>query len=192
MTRREWLIAGLIGVLGAIGITVWGLREHWDTGISVGVAALTVSVAGFAIAITEIRKSISATRATKRAVAQTLRGVAASRLNVTITLLRQAATDLEDATTPDGARRAINTWRSLGSEAEGPLRRRFGEDLPALTTLHESIEIARSVKGALEEGKPIPDVTQACRIAMEAAVDQLAPLLDQLLPMIEEDDDEHA
>lgn len=188
-----WLrmLAGVGTVAVVTGVLVlWGHREHWDTPTSVGVAALAVSVGGFVVAITEIRNATTATKATKDAVRRTLAGVAASRLIESITLLRQATTELEEAADDNdiqNARRAINTWRSLGSGAEGALRRRFGKEHPVLASLQASLETARETKPALyEEGKQVREVTSPCLTAMEGVSDELGPLLDQLLPTIDE------
>lgn len=194
------LLLVLTGVLIlTVGLVLWGSHEHWDTPTAVGVAALAVSlvglsvaVGGFTVAILEIRKAASVAEATSDAVKRTLRGVAAIELIGMIEQLRQAVIDLEEADNPAGVRLAIRTWRTVGSDAKGPLERRFGAELPALETLDTSIESARTTIAALRKSSESADeVTPACLEAMERAVDQLGPLREQLLPTMEELD-EHA
>ncbi len=191
MTRRDWIVGIVLAVVSSAALVFWGETANWDTGTALGVSGLAVSVWGFAIAITEVRKTATLTRATAEAVRRTLKAVAASRLAVAITQLRQIVLELEESAADNdslGARRAVNNWRWIASEADGLLRRRFGDQLPSLGTIQSSLELARSIKPALfEEGSSVRDVTAECLAAMEKAADQLAPLIEQLLPTIDED-----
>jgi hypothetical protein len=189
------VLAGLLVGLAVVGaIVFWGLREHWDTATSLGVAGLVVAVGGFAIAIFEIRNAKSAAQATRKAVTRTLKGVAAVQLIRMIEQLRQAVIDLEDAVhrrDPNGVRRAIRTWRTVGTDAKGHLERRFGAALPALEPLDASIDAARTTMAALRREDDDPSIESAsrCLEAMEGVVDQLGPLHERLLPTMDELDE---
>ena len=131
MASKSWVVAFCVGVIVAVALFAWAVKEAWSAEIVLGVSALYVSVGGFAIAIAEIRHAATVTTATERAVQHTLKVVAAGHLTVSIVQLRHAVDDLERATDdkdPVGARRAINTWRNLAAEARGPLCKQFPHD----------------------------------------------------------------
>jgi len=190
MTRTAWLIGLVAALVVAIALVAWGVKERWSSGIWLGVVAVYVSISGFAIAIAEIRRAATVTTATERAIKQTLTGVAASRLGITITQLRQTVEDLEQATIDKdhvGARRAINAWRNLASEAQAPLQRRFPKNPTVVPALNRSIELGQSIKGKLAEaeGQPLWPITEECLTCMEQVSNQLAALLDELMPTIQ-------
>lgn len=196
MTPKAWQYGRLVALIVAAGIIAWAVKESWSAEVCLGVAALYVAIGGFVIAIAEIRRAADVTTATERAIKRTLKGVATSRLAVTITQLRQTVDDLEQATDDGdhiGARRAINAWRNLASEAQGPLRKRFPDNAAVISALDRSIELGQSIKGKLSEadGQPLRPITGECLVAMEQISNQLAALLDELTPTIQEDD-EHA
>ncbi len=86
------------------------------------------------------------------------------------------------------ARKAINAWRLLASDADGLVRRRFGDTHPALRTLARSVRVAGRTKRRLYADADIDRALRPCVEAMDTATDQLAPLLEQLLPNIDEEE----
>ncbi len=193
MTRTQWILAGISGAIVTALLLVVGLIDGWDFGETLGVAGLMVSMAGFSLAIIEIRRAQTVSRATGVAVQKTLKSVAASRLAVSTTVLRQLVTQLEEAATsedPRAAQRILNQWRDTGTDAEGLVRRRFGVQADALPILRESIDLARETKASLfQDPEDLSAALAECLKGMAAAVDALGPLLEQLLPSTEDDED---
>jgi hypothetical protein len=170
---------------------IWGANESWSSEVCLGVAALYISIGGFAIAIAEIRRAATVTTATEDAIKRTLTGVRASRLGITITQLRQAVTDLEQATIDKdavGARRAVNSWQYLAAEARGPLGKRFPKEQDLMASLTQSLELGQGIKGKLAEaeGQPLWPITEPVLTAMALVSNELAALLDELTPTIQE------
>lgn len=199
MTLKEWLTAGVVCAVAAIGLSVWGIFEEWRAETALAVAGLAVSVAGFALALLSIHRAKSVSEATQKAVTRTLKGVAAMRLGAAVTDLRHTAADLEEAAARDdgdGARRSLNRWRQLGGSAQALVKLRFGDAHEALVPLKRSISSARRTKADMYEGsKSLRDATASSHDAMEKALDQLEPLVEELLPTItdsEESDDGNA
>jgi hypothetical protein len=190
--KAAWFVGGLVAVVVAIALVVRGLEERWGAETCLGVAALYVSLGGFAIAIAEIHRAATVSEATEQAIKHTLKVVAAGHLAITITHLRHTVDDLEQATDARdsvGARRAINAWRNLASEARGPLRKQFPKDATVIPALDRSIELGQHVKGKLSEAEnePLRPITGECLAAMEQVSNDLAALIDELTPTIQED-----
>jgi hypothetical protein len=195
MSAKTWRLGGVVALLLALGVAEWALQEDWSAEIVLAVVAVYVSVLGFAVAILEIRRATTVSRATDEAVKKTLTGVAASRLGITITQLRQAVEDLEQATIlmdTAGARRAVNSWRNLASEVQAPLQKRFPADTAVISALHRSIEEGQLIKGTLATMKkePLWPVTKNCLSSMETVGNRLAALLDELTPVVSEQNEQ--
>lgn len=192
MTPKAWLFGALGATVVALVLIILAVTESWSSEISLGVAAVYISICGFAIAIVEIRRATTVTRATEHAIRHTLKVVAAGHLAIAITQLRHTVDDLEQATDDKdavGARRAVNAWRNLASEARGPLRKQFPNDAAMIPALDRSIELGQHVKGKLSEAgdQPLRPITGECLAAMEQVSNQLAALIDELTPTIQED-----
>jgi len=194
--RWQWGVAALIcGVVGAV-LTVWGFLARWTPEVALAVAGLAVSVAGFALALVSIERTRTVARAARDAIDDTLAGLAATRLGVLVVELRQEANSLEEAADAEdlpGARRSINRWRQLGGGAQTLVRRRFGAAHPSIDLLKRSISSGTEAKtGLYGESKTVREATGDSIRHMEKALEELEPLVEDLLPTInqnEESDD---
>jgi flagella basal body P-ring formation protein FlgA len=192
---RNFKIGGVVALFIFLGLAEWAKQGDWSSEIILAVAALFVSLGGFLIAFVEIRRAATVSAATAMAVQKTLTGVAASRLGITITQLRQTVEDLEQATILQdsaGARRAVNAWRNLASEVQAPLKKRFPTQTAVISALHRSIEEGQQIKGTLATTKkqPLGALTAKCLSSMETVGNQLAGLLDELTPVLSEDNEQ--
>lgn len=189
-TGQEWLAGVAILIVGGGLAAYFGIRKSWEVGEWLAAVGVVISLAGFTTALLEIRKTQHATRATREAVHQTLLGVAASRLGIDIVQMRRLADEFEEAANPpqnsDAARRSLTEWRHLASEAKALVQQRFGEKHEALALLAASVETARNTKATIfDRGMSAEDI-KGCLSAMEKALDDLGPLLEQLYPAIDD------
>lgn len=190
MTRRAWIVGGIGALLIGAALIAWGWAAGWDGELATGVAGLWLGAAGFSIAIAEIRRAATASEATERAVKRTLVAVAATRLAVTVTQMAQTAEQVEASRSIEEAREGLNTWRRLAGDAQGLVRRRFGARHKSLVTLRRAMRIVSETKSNLYSE---PNLNRALRDglrAMDEVADELGPLLEQLLPTIDEEDDD--
>jgi hypothetical protein len=190
-TKAEWIAGGLAAIT-AVVLLIWGPKEHWSAEICLGVAGLWIALWGFVLAVLEIQRASSVSKETRKAVNKTLKGVRASRLGITITQLRQTMQDLEDAAArkdADGARRAVNGWQYLAAEARGPLSKRFPGNEDLIKSLTVSLDEAFRIKGpvlAEAEGQPLWTITEKALAAMAEVCNELAALLEELMPATED------
>lgn len=188
MTFKARTVFAAIAVVSGVALAAWGRAERWEAELATGVAGLWIGIAGFAVAITEIRRAATVSEATQKAVRRTLQAVAVNRLAVTITQMRQVVEQVEDARSRRSARKAINEWRLLASDADYFVRRRFGDAHPVLPTLARSLRVAGNTKRRLHPNVDLERIKRPCLEAMDKATDELGPLLHQLLPNIDEED----
>ena len=193
MITRDWLIAGAVGLLTTGLITWWGVSQHWDAPFAVSVAGLAVSVGGFALALVAIQRTKTIADATRTAIQQTLRGVAAGRLGPILTEMSHVAAELDEAVAArqaDRAKAPIRQWWLLAARAERLVRRRFGKKHASLPPLKRSVRGAREAKAALAEGSDDPlKIAAECLVAVEKALERLDPLVEDLMPTMEEEAD---
>lgn len=187
-----WRTGIAFAAVVATALVFWGAKESWGTDVCLGVAALYISIGGFVIAIAEIRRAQSVSHATRRAIQRTLKGVRAGRLGITITQIRQTVSDFEQAIIDQdavGARRAINAWAYLAAEARGPIAKRFPERNELMESLNRSLELGHKIKPRLAEaeGQSLWSITEETLGSMVAVSNELAALLEELMPMIEDE-----
>lgn len=188
LTRRQWTLALLVAAAAVLTSVFIGVLNRWTFSEWVGVVGVGVSVAGFSLAYIEIQHTGNVSAETGRAVRIALKAVASGRLAVVITQLRQLVLDLENACAKDDpveARHALNSWRSLGTEAEGLMKRRFGKDHEHLGSLQRSIRLASEAKPLLFGDLTTQEATAETLAAMSKTTDALGPLLEEIAPTME-------
>ena len=185
MTTREWLSALLIAALVALVLGAVGVDHEWSEGTALGVAGLALSIAGFGLAIVQLERAQSKAQLAFDTIQDTLKAVAASRLSVVITQMRHTATEVEAAAERGDTlhtRLLLNEWRTLSQDAEGLVLRRFGASHATLASLKSSAAESTSAKAALFSGSTPKEAVKEALAAMAIAIDDLGPLMEQLLP----------
>jgi hypothetical protein len=187
-SKRQWTIVAVTVATIVLSLVAVGVLDRWSFGNWLGVAGVVVSIAGFSLAYFEIQHTQEVSAETGRAVGLALRAVASSRLAIVITQLRQLVVDLEDACDKNdstAARRTLNDWRMLGTEAEGLMKRRFGEDSEHLSALRRSVRLASDAKPLLFSDVTTQEATTESLDAMSKTADALGPLLEEIAPTME-------
>jgi hypothetical protein len=192
---RDWLIGFGLLALGLVLAAAFGVWKSWSAGTWLSALGLVTSIAGFSTALLEIRRTQHATKATRQAVNRTLRGVAASRLGIDIVRMRRLADEFESASSKppmeddqiEAVRRTLTDWRHLANEAKELAIQRFGGSHNSIEVLDDSIQTARDAKQKIFDGGMSSEDIAMALASMEKTLDALAPLLERIYPIAEND-----